>query len=176
MAEFPDDIAQALEGVRDIADSAVAMLDRYPEEYRVPILISMLVAATGRGSAMPTASVGPHPGGEAGSIAQNEVGEASGPQLDGLGVAAAAAGVDEADLKRIVQLTDEGFVRLLPRVNGHSMAERANRAVVVYCFIKEHGFEEWDVGIEELRRLCVEQGGVQPPKLHPKLQDEPLAA
>ena len=122
---------------------------------------------------MPTASVGPHPGGEAGSIAQNEVGEASGPQLDGLGVAAAAAGVDEADLKRIVQLTDEGFVRLLPRVNGHSMAERANRAVVVYCFIKEHGFEEWDVGIEELRRLCVEQEAYNPPNFTRNFKTSP---
>ena len=156
MTEPPNDIVEAVENVCAIADAAVERLDRYPEEYRVPILKSMLLAATGRAPMLPIGSAGVHLRGEPGSGGSEEVDE-SGAGLDGLAIAAAAAGVDEADLRRIVQVTEDGFIRLLPRVDGRSTAERANRAVVVYCFIREHGFKQWDVGIEELRRLCIEQ-------------------
>ena len=172
MRELPDHIVQALEDVRDIADAAVALLDRYDQEYRVPILVSMLVAATGGGPTIRTASIGPDPE-VAGDIAKNEIDEPRRSPPDALGIVAAAANVDQADLRRIVQVTDDGAVKLLPSVAGRSMAERANRAVAVYCFIKEHGFEQLDVGVEELRGLCIEQGAYNSPNFTRNLRKCP---
>ena len=145
------------------------MLDRYPEEYRVPILVSLLAAASSGGSAMRTPSVTHDSSSDADSIVPRE-GEY---RPEALGAVAAVAGVDQADLERIVHFGDDGFVKLLLRVDGRSVAERANRAAAIYCFIKEHGFGERDVETEELRRLCVEQQAYNAPNFARYLKDCP---
>ena len=145
------------------------MLPRYPEEYRVPILVSLLAAASGAGSAMHLPAAARDSGSDAEGIAPEE----GKRRPMGLGGVADVASIDQADLERIVHLGDDGFVKLLLRVEGRSLAERAKRAAVIYCFIKEHGFDERDVGIEELRRLCVEQQAYDPANFARSLQDTP---
>ena len=153
MADLPKDVVQALERAGAAAEAAVAMVDRYPEEYRVPILVSLLRAASGSEWATRTPAIASDSGGSLDMLVRDE-GEFP---ADGLGAAAAYAGVDQADLERIVHVGDDGFLRLLLRVEGGSKAERTTRAAVIYCFIKEHGFGQQDVETEELRRLCKEQ-------------------
>ena len=94
-------------------------------------------------------------------------------QPQGLGTVAVVAGVDQADLERIVHVEDDGFLKLLLRVDGRSQAERGNRAAAIYCFIKEHGFGERDIGTEELRRLCIEQQAYNAPNFTRNLQKSP---
>ena len=169
MADLPNDVVQALERAGAVADAAVAMLDRYPEEYRAPILVSLLAAASGGGSAMRTPAVAPSSGGTADTIVPEE----REYHPEGLGAVAAVAGVDQADLERIVHISDDGFVKLLLHVDGRSVAGRAKRAAVIYCFIREHGFGERDVGVEEMRRLCVEQQAYDAPNFAQCLQKSP---
>ena len=165
MADLTHDVVQILERAGAVADAAVAMLDRYPEEYRVPILESLLVAGNGGGWALRP----PSPTTDSSEDADTIVAEKGGS----LAAAAAVAGVDQDDLERIVHLGDEGFVKLLLQVDGRSVAERANRAAAIYCFIKEHGFGERDVEIEELRRVCIEQKAYNAPNFARNLQKSP---
>ena len=169
MADLPEHIIQALERARAVADAAVAMLDHYPQEYRASILESLLAAASGGVSAMVAPTVLPDSSSVVDGVALGH-GER---HPEPLGAVAAVAGVDQADLERIVDLADDGFVKLLLHVDGRSVAERANRAAAIYCFIKEHGFAERDVGIEELRRLCVEQQAYNAPNFARYLQQSP---
>lgn len=166
MAELPDDVIQALEQAGSVAGAAVAMLDRYPEEYRVVILESLLEAATRHRPAAPTQLVAPDSGSHVDILVAAEI--EHGP--DALGLAAAAAGVHQIDLERVFHVGDDGFLKLLVRVDGRSVAERANRAAAIYCFVKEHGFGERDVGTEELRRLCLEQQAYDPANFARNLQ------
>ena len=159
MADLPDHVVQALEEAGVVADAAVKMLDRYPEEYRVPILVSLLNAASTHRPATRTPSVAPDSGSHVDIVVPAEI--EYGP--DALGLAAAAAGVHQVDLERIIHVGDDGFLKLLLQVGGNSVAERANRAAAIYCFIKEHGFGEQDVGTDELRRLCIEQQAYDAP-------------
>ena len=92
---------------------------------------------------------------------------------DGLGAGAAYAGVDRADLERIVHVGDDGSLSLPLPVEGASKAERTTRAAVIYCFIREHGFGQLDVETEELRRLCKEQHAYDPANFARNLQKSP---
>ena len=159
MTDLPPDVVQALRKAGAVADAAVAMLDHYPEEYRVLILESLLTAASGHGRVMRTPSAAPDAGiySEVVDQRDNEY------QPEALGLAAAAAGVHQVDLERVFHVGDDGCLKLLLQVDGRSVAERANRAAAIYCFVKEHGFAERDVGINELRRLCIEQQAYDPP-------------
>ncbi|MYC99590.1 MAG: hypothetical protein F4X13_10040 [Gammaproteobacteria bacterium] len=165
MVDLPHDATQKLERAGRVVDAAVAMLDRYPEEYRVTILESLLAVASGAGWATRPPSPITSATGRTDTIAAEKGGS--------LAEAAAVAGVDQADLERIVHLGDDGFVKLLLQVHGRSVAERANRAAAIYCFIKEHGFGERDVEIEELRRVCVEQKAYNAPNFARNLQTSP---
>ena len=167
MADLPDDVVQALDEAGVVADAAVKMLDRYPEVYRVPILVSLLKAVTAHWPAMRTPSVASDSGGHVDVVVPAQIEY----EPDALGVAAVAAGVPQVDLERIIHVGDDGFLRLLLRVDGSSMAERANRATAIYCFIKEHGFGEKEVGIDELRRLCIEQQAYNAPNFARNLQN-----
>lgn len=153
MAELPKDIVQTLERAGAVAEAAVGIVDRYPEEYRVPILVWLLRAASGSGSATRKLAVTDDPRGRADTVLENE-GE---NPADRLAAAAATAGVDPAHLERVVHLGDDGSLRLLLRVEGRSKAARATQAAVMYCYIKEYCFGQRDVETEELRRLCEEQ-------------------
>ena len=166
MTDLPNDVVRALKRAGAVADAAVAMINRYPEEYRVPILESLLTAASGHQPAMRTQSTPPDPGSYFEVVDQED----NESQAEPLGLAAAAADVHQVDLERVFHVGDDGFLKLLLRVDGRSMAERANRAAAIYCFVKEHGFDERDVGIEELRRLCVEQQAFDPPNFARNLQ------
>lgn len=166
MPDLHRDVLQAIKRAGAVADVAVAMLDRYPEEYRVLILESLLEAASTHGPAAPTPPVAPDSGSYV-DIVPAEI--EHGP--DGLGLAAAAAGVRQVDLERIFHVGEDGSLKLLLRVDGRSVAERANRAAAIYCFVKEHGFGERDVGIEELRRLCIEQQAFDAPNFARNLQN-----
>lgn len=158
MAELPKDVVQALERAGAVAEAAVAMVDRYPEEYRVPILVSLLRAAGGSGWATRQLSASRDPRGSADMV----LGDDGEKPAEGLRAAASAAGVDPADLERIVHLADDGSLKLLLRVKGASNAERTTRAAAIYCFIREHGFGQQDVDTEELRQLSKEQQGYDP--------------
>lgn len=169
MVDLPKDVVQELERAGAVAEAAVAMVDRYPEEYRVPILVSLLQAAGASGRATRQRPVSGDPRGSADRV----LGDEGAKPTDGLRAAASAAGVDPVDLERIVHLGDGGALRLLLGVGGASKAERTTRAAVVYCFIREHGFGQQDVGIEELRRLCKEQQAYDPANFARSLQKSP---
>ena len=151
MADLPKDVVQALEQAGADAEAAVVMVGRFPEEYRVPILESLLRAA-GRSRSVARKLPATRAPGSADMVLEDEENPAN-----GLAAAAAAGGVDATDLERIVHLGDGGSLRLLLRVEGASKAERTTRAALIYCFIREHGFGQQDVETEELRRLCKEQ-------------------
>ena len=167
MAELPAKAMQELERIGAIADAAVAMVARYPEEYRVPILVSLLRAARVDEPWTRDDSPRSSPGRGPSEMVDRE------RDADALGAAAVAAGVDQAGLARIVQINEGGSVKLLPRIAGGSMAERANRAAAVYCFIKEYGFGQRDVGVEELRRVCDEQKAYNRPNFTRNLRKCP---
>lgn len=167
MDDLHRDVLQALARAGAVADAAVAMLDRYPEEYRVLILESLLEAASTHGPVAPTPLVAPDSGSQIDIVVPAEIDR--GP--DALGLAAAAAGVHQVDLERVFHVEDDGFLKLLIQVDGRSVAERANRAAAIYCFVKEHGFGERDVGIEELRRFCKEQRAYDAPNFARNLQN-----
>ncbi len=165
MADLPNDVVQALEEAVGVADAAVEMLDRYPAVYRVPILVSLLKAASTLRTATRAPSVAPDPGGYYEIVDRDTE-----CQLEPLSVVADVAGVDQVDLERIVHLEEDGRFKLLLPVEGRSKAERATRAAALYCFIKQHGFDERDAGTEELRRLCIEQQAYDAPNFTRNLQ------
>lgn len=169
MTDLPDDIVQGLERAAAVADAAVAILDRYPGEYRAEILAFLLAAADRRGSPARGLSAAPRSGSET-----DDVPEVKGEdESNALGAVAAAANVDQVDLERVFVLDDDGFAKLLLRIDGRSMADRANRAAAIYCFLKEHGFGQRDIGIEELRRLCIEQQAYNAPNFARNLKKCP---
>lgn len=169
MADPPEDIVRALERAGAAAEAAVAMVERYPEEYRVPILESLLWAAGGAGSATRKLAITR----DSSDSAEAVVEDGGENPADGLAAAAAAASVDPAHLERVVHLGDDGSLKLLIRVDGRSKAARATRAAVMYCYIKEHCFDQRDVGIEELRRVCEEQKAYDAPNFARSLRDSP---
>ena len=89
MADLPKEIVEALERAGAAAEVAVAMVDRYPEEYRVPILVSLLRAASGWNPGARKPAVAGDPDGGADMVVQ-DYGESP---VGGLRAAAAAADV-----------------------------------------------------------------------------------
>src|SRR5712692_10850052 len=66
--------------------------------------------------------------------------------------------VDARLLSRAVEISEEGRVSVLGRIEGRAKADLAVQYAAVLCYIKERALNQLDTPIEELRELAKTQG------------------
>jgi hypothetical protein len=70
----------------------------------------------------------------------------------------AAIGVPANSLARAVQVSADGSVQIMARVEGRSLRERQVRLAQIVCFVREKGLGEMKTDMEKLRAVCVAHG------------------
>lgn len=135
----------------DVVRAAIEFAERFDGQYRPAIVQALLTSAV-----------------PAGPVARADTSQPKGEKSHGLNVTPIAHGglaavaknldVDPRDLGRIVDVDEDGTVRILARIDGNGKSVRANRYAAVYCYLKEKALGQLDTGIEELRDLCENHG------------------
>lgn len=138
-----------------VIEAAVSVASKYNQPYRQAILTALLWHAGGGRVSVPSR---PAMGEESTPRAAGRVATPSPVPPPGLEAAAEAADVDPDAVHRLIEVHDDGTLDILARIDVPTMAEAQNRYGAAYCFLKEKGFNEFTVDIEELRRVCEYHG------------------
>jgi hypothetical protein len=160
----PSDIAQSandssLNTLERDVERAVNFSERWPETYRLDVFRVALEFL--RGTTKSDSAVNP-----AGTLEPSrhaivpvthdspEVGTPTTP----IGKLALSLGVPAASLSRVVDIGDDGSIRILGRVEGRSIREKQGRLSAIYCFVHEQTSAEMYADVETLRALCIAHG------------------
>jgi hypothetical protein len=162
-----DDVSSPAVTIAEMSDTwarLVAVADQLPAAYRQPAFTEF-VRFTLNNSEIP----------EHASFTRSRAAIATGP-LVGLGLAhsaehsiavepstalgkvEAAIGVPENSLARAIQISGDGSVQILARVEGRSLRERQVRLSQIVCFVREKGLGEMKTDMEKLRAVCMAHG------------------
>src|SRR5262245_20947857 len=148
MATAFDGGAEKLKELHDAVEGAVAFAEEWPTTYReqaFALAVERLLQDT-RG------------GGE------SAVGENNGPTpvtpivTGGMRTAAKDLDVDARQWSRAVEISDEGKVSVLGRIEGRAKADLAVQYGAVLLYVKERALNQLDTPIDELRELARAHG------------------
>jgi len=135
-----------LAGLAGVVTEAVAFADKWPETYRArafDLALEKLISAT--------PSVGnPAPAAVSAPVTPIVTG--------GISAVAREIGVEPRLLTRIVEISEEGRISLLGRVDGRKNSELQVKYSAVYCYLQEKALGQLNTPIVELRALCQDRG------------------
>lgn len=146
----PQENPMNFESWTPLVEAAIEFAEQYDEQYRPAIVQALLStrATPVRGSGVQK------------NKPEQRTQEISVTPISHGGLASLAKeiDVDPRALSRIVDVSDDGAVQILARIDGRSKAKRAYQYAALYCFIREKALGQLDTDIEELRSLCEQHG------------------
>jgi hypothetical protein len=128
-----------------VVNKAVAFAEAVPEHYRARVFDLAYERLTGGRAAVAT------PVAAAAAEVPLEVTPIA---TGGLALLARELDVEPRALSRVVAISDEGKLSIIPRVDSRRNAQMQAQYSAMYAFAKERIFNQMDVPIEELRELC----------------------
>jgi hypothetical protein len=132
-----------------VVNEAVAFAEAVPEPYRSRVFDLAYERLTGWSAAPVATPVAPSAP-AAGEVPLEVTPIATG----GLALLARELDVEPRALSRVVAISDEGKLSIIPRVDSRRNAQMQAQYSAMYAFAKERIFNQMDVPIEELRELC----------------------
>jgi hypothetical protein len=141
----------SLSDLDDLVAKAIEFAERWAEPYRSVVFEVAL-------ERLSNAKRSPVSGSTRSGLERQSLRERRGEQEGPLERLAGALGMDVDAVSRTVELSGDGQLRILGRLDGNSTRELQNSYSVVYCYIKEKALGEQQVAIDELRRLCAAHG------------------
>jgi len=145
MATAFDGGDEKLKALHTAVEGAVAFAEEWPSTYReqaFKLAVEQLLSGTD--APIPAGGNGPTP------VTPIVTG--------GLRTVAKDLEVDARLLSRAVEISDEGKVSVLGRIEGRAKADLAVQYAAVLCYVKERALNQLDTPIEELREQAKAHG------------------